>query len=88
MSLVHALNANTGAIALRHNRKVKPQWHAPWKLMRVISGHQGWVRAIAVDVSNRWFVTGSRDRTIKFWDLVEGTLQLTLTGHISSIRGL
>jgi len=56
--------------------------------MRVISGHQGWVRAIAVDVTNRWFVTGSRDRTIKFWDLVEGNLMLTLTGHISTVRGL
>ena len=44
---------------------VKPQWHAPWKLMRVISGHLGWVRCIAVDPSNEWFVTGSGDRTIK-----------------------
>ncbi len=39
--------------------------HAPWKLMRVIPGHQGWVRAVAVDVSNEWFATGSADRTIK-----------------------
>lgn len=88
MSLASALNSNSKAIVLRKQRVVKPQWHAPWKLMRVISGHQGWVRAIAVDVTNRWFVTGSRDKTIKFWDLVEGTLMMTLTGHISTIRGL
>ena len=88
MSLVSALNANTGTVALRKQRVVKPEWHAPWKLLRVISGHQGWVTSIAVDVKNRWFATGSRDRTIKFWDLVEGTLQLTLTGHISTVRGL
>jgi hypothetical protein len=31
---------------------VKPDWHPQWKLMRVISGHLGWVRAIAVDPSN------------------------------------
>ena len=37
----------------------KPQWHAPWKLMRVISGHMGWVRSISVDVSNEWFCTGA-----------------------------
>lgn len=43
----------------------KPEWHAPWKLMRVISGHMGWVRSIAVDVSNEWFATGSADRLIK-----------------------
>ena len=44
---------------------VKPQWHPPWKLMRVISGHLGWVRCITVDPSNEWFATGSGDRTIK-----------------------
>ena len=37
----------------------KPDWHAPWKLMRVISGHGGWVRALAVDPTNQWFVTGN-----------------------------
>jgi len=67
---------------------VKPEWHAPWKMMRVISGHLGWVRAIAVDPTNEWFATGSADRTIKIWDLASGTLKLTLTGHISTIRGL
>ena len=44
---------------------VRPSWHSPWKLMRVISGHLGWVRCIAVDPSNDWFATGSNDRTIK-----------------------
>ncbi|KAI9224433.1 WD40-repeat-containing domain protein [Blastocladiella britannica] len=66
----------------------RPQWHAPWKLMRVISGHTGWVRAVAVDVSNEWFVTGGGDRLIKLWDLASGTLKLTLTGHIACVRGL
>ena len=66
----------------------KPEWHAPWKLMRVVSGHLGWVRAIAIDPTNEWFVTGSADRTIKVWDLASGVLKLTLTGHISTIRGL
>lgn len=43
----------------------KPQWHPPWKLYRVISGHLGWVRCIDIDPSNEWFVTGSTDRIIK-----------------------
>lgn len=67
---------------------VRPEWHAPWKLMRVISAHAGWVRTIAVDHSNEWFATGSVDRTIKIFDLASGQLKLTLTGHISAIRGL
>jgi len=69
-------------------RSTKPQWHAPWKLMRVISGHLGWVRALAVEPGNQWFASGAGDRTIKIWDLASGTLRLTLTGHISTVRGL
>ena len=66
----------------------KPEWHAPWKLYRVISGHQGWVRSVTVDPSNEWFATGSADRTIKIWDLASGQLKLTLTGHIEQVTGI
>ncbi|KAL1891637.1 pre-mRNA-splicing factor prp46 [Sporothrix stenoceras] len=66
----------------------RPDWHPPWKLMRVISGHLGWVRSLAVEPGNKWFASGAGDRTIKIWDLVSGQLRLTLTGHISTVRGL
>ncbi|KAG9253581.1 WD40-repeat-containing domain protein [Emericellopsis atlantica] len=66
----------------------RPEWHPPWKLMRVISGHLGWVRALAVEPGNKWFASGAGDRTIKIWDMPTGGLKLTLTGHISTVRGL
>lgn len=44
---------------------LKPKWHPPWKLYRVISGHLGWVRCCAVEPGNEWFATGSADRVIK-----------------------
>lgn len=66
----------------------RPEWHKPWKLHKVISGHLGWVRSVAVEPNNKWFVSGSGDRTIKVWDLASGQLRLTLTGHISTVRGL
>ncbi|TPX45781.1 hypothetical protein SeMB42_g01307 [Synchytrium endobioticum] len=82
-------SSSSSLIKIKQPRIVpKPEWHAPWKLMRVISGHLGWVRSVAVDVSNEWFVTGAGDRVIKIWDLASGTLKLTLTGHISTVRGL
>jgi pleiotropic regulator 1 len=59
-----------------------------WKLMRVINGHTGWVRSIAVSHCNEWFATGSGDATIKIWDLPTGTLKLTLTGHVTTVRSL
>ncbi|NXI26106.1 PLRG1 regulator, partial [Sterrhoptilus dennistouni] len=64
----------------------KPQWHPPWKLHRVISGHVGWVRCVAVEPGNQWFATVSADRTINIWDLASGKLKLSLTGHIGAER--
>lgn len=43
----------------------RPEWHAPWRTYRVISGHLGWVRSVAFEPGNEWFATGSADRTIK-----------------------
>lgn len=53
---------------VRYKKKIpQPDWHAPWELMRVISGHLGWVRCIAIDHTNEWFATGGNDRTIKVY---------------------
>lgn len=70
------------------SRWPRPVWHAPWKLYRVISGHMGWVRSVAFEPGNKWFATGSADRTIKVWETATGKLKLTLTGHIEQIRSL
>jgi len=76
-----------GAILIDKIKKIeKPTWHAPWKLKRVIAGHQGWVRCLDFDATNEWFATGSTDRTIKFWDLASGKLKLSMTGHINTVR--
>ena len=82
--------ASTSTSLIRRPELVqqRPEWHAPWKLMRVISGHIGWVRALAVEPNNQWFASGAGDRTIKIWDMASGNLRLTLTGHISVVRGL
>ena len=87
-NLFLSLYRNKNHISFRKNKLVTPEWHAPWKLYRVISGHNGWVRCIDVDPTNNWFVTGSNDRVIKFWDLASGKLKLSLTGHINSVRAV
>ncbi|XP_048220158.1 pleiotropic regulator 1-like [Perognathus longimembris pacificus] len=79
---------NSALMSTKAPTMPKPQWHPPWKLYRVISGHLGWVRCIAVEPGNQWFVTGSADRTIKIWDLASGKLKLSLTGHIGTVRGV
>eukprot|EP01069_Polyplicarium_translucidae_P001353 Polyplicarium_translucidae@DN1634_c0_g1_i1.p1 len=84
-------SAPTASLEITLRRPVKvPQAtkHHPWKLMRVVSGHQGWVRCLAIDPGNEWFVSSGNDRLIKIWDLASGTLKLSLTGHINTVRGL
>lgn len=70
----------------RPRQLAPPRWHAPWKTSRVISGPGGWVRCVAVDPSNEFFVTGAADRSVVVWDLATGQRKLTLTGHISTVR--
>lgn len=82
------MNSNTKSLFKKAAIMPKPKWHAPYKLYRVISGHQGWVRCVSVEPGNEWFATGASDRTIKIWELASGKLKLTLTGHISAVRGL
>ena len=64
----------------------KKEKHSKWKLYKIITGHTGWVRCIDIDFSNNFFVTGSNDRVIKFWDFPTGKLKLSYTGHINTIR--
>ncbi|SCU95528.1 LAME_0F12486g1_1 [Lachancea meyersii CBS 8951] len=81
----------SSSLAERHNRRMalQPDWHAPWKLMRVLNGHNGWVRCVCVDpVDNEWFATGSNDTTVKIWDLATGKLKLTLAGHVMTVRSI
>ncbi|KXZ47540.1 hypothetical protein GPECTOR_34g699 [Gonium pectorale] len=90
MAVIADKGGNSSAAVSRRlaSKWPKPEWHAPWKMYRVISGHLGWVRCVAVDPGNEWFATGSADRTIKIWDLASGQLKLTLTGHIEQVTGL
>ncbi|KAJ7710897.1 WD40-repeat-containing domain protein [Mycena rosella] len=68
-------------------RTIKPTYHPPWKLVRVISGHLGWVRSVAVEVGNQWFAAGAGDRQVQIF-LMSGELKVSLMGHISTVRGL
>jgi len=64
-SLASSANLAQALTLHKQTRTVKPAYHPPWKLVRVISGHLGWVRSIAVEPGNKWFATGAGDRVIK-----------------------
>ena len=92
--LVQIENSKINRVKLEENlfepesesEKSKKEKHSKWKLYKIITGHTGWVRCIDMDSSNNFFVTGSNDRVIKFWDFPTGKLKLSYTGHINTIR--
>lgn len=59
-------NATSSSLVRKDTvRQTKPEWHQPWKISRVMAGHMGWVRSLAVDPDNRFFASGAADRTSK-----------------------
>ena len=53
--------------------------------MALLSGHTDHVNSLAVSSDGALFVSGSRDETIKQWDLQTGGVIKTLHGHTGSV---
>ena len=51
-----------------------------WKGHRTLTGHAGWVTAVAFSPDNRQIATGSRDAKVKLWDHGSGQLERTVEG--------
>ncbi|MGF1460718.1 MAG: protein kinase [Leptolyngbyaceae cyanobacterium] len=59
-----------------------------WQCVRVLSGHQSWVTAVAFNPRSATLVSGSLDDTIKIWDLQTGAEMTTLQGHPRGVNDL
>ncbi|MEM6517939.1 MAG: protein kinase [Cyanobacteria bacterium P01_D01_bin.71] len=59
-----------------------------WQCVRVLTGHQSWVTAVAFNPRSATLVSGSLDDTIKVWDLQTGAAMATLKGHPRGVNDL
>ncbi|MGH2396687.1 MAG: toll/interleukin-1 receptor domain-containing protein [bacterium] len=57
-------------------------------LERKLTGHKGWVNSVAVSPDGKWMASGSRDKTVKIWDLKTGTCRATLEGHTDEVQSV
>jgi len=51
----------------------------------VLSGHDGWVRALTFSLDGLLLVSGSYDKTIKLWDVQTGGVIKTFHGHTKTV---
>lgn len=71
-----------GVPDLSHNSEEK------FSLANTLTGHRWWVRSVAISSDGETLVSGSRDQTIKIWNLKTETLVNTLTGHDLWVRSV
>src|ERR1019366_7447534 len=68
-----------------------PSWPPPdmpaEALIRVLTGHDDWVNAVAIAADGTWLATGSDDRTVPIW-AADGTPRAVLTGHDGPVNAV
>jgi len=58
------------------------QWDAETGFcVRAVTGHDGWVRTLAVSPDGSLFATGGQDKTVRLWSTATGEQLCSLTGH-------
>jgi hypothetical protein len=70
-------------------RPLLPALHPPGTgLLRTLEGHSDTVLGVAVTADGKRAVSGSRDHTLKVWDLDSGRALRTLEGHSRYVLGV
>jgi WD40 repeat protein len=60
----------------------------PRGLGKVLKGHTDWIQCVACSSDGKTIATGSRDQTIRLWDLATGQMQATLRGHQGEVASV
>ena len=53
-----------------------------------LTGHAGWVMAVAAAPDGSWLATGDYDGTVRIWDVATRQEVATLTGHTSWVMAV
>lgn len=65
-----------------------PKWSFQGNIIHSYKEHMNGIRSLAVDESERWFATGSKDNTVKIWDLLSDSSYCTYMNHKQAVFSL
>ena len=57
----------------------------PSMCISTFTGHKDYVLSVSCSPQGRWIASGSKDRSVQFWDPRSGQSQLVLQGHKNSV---
>jgi WD40 repeat protein len=70
-------------------RHLKPSLtQAGSSLLRTLTGHTDFVTAVVITPDGQWAISGSKDLTLKLWDLASGTARHTMIGHTNFVTAV
>ncbi len=81
---------NREALDLWHKaglRSVRKGLQAAWYL-RTFKGHTQSVNSVCFSADGRWALSGSRDKTLRLWDVSSGQSTRTFEGHTESVNSV
>ena len=55
---------------------------------KVLKGHKGFIRSVAVSRDSKYIVSGSTDHTVKIWNIAEMREEFSLPGHSNSVNSV
>jgi len=55
------------------------------RFARELANQQDYVLSVAISPDGQWVVSGSKDRSIQFWNIASGQAQFMLQGHKNSV---
>jgi hypothetical protein len=58
------------------------------QLVKGLTGHTDYVRAVAFSPEGKLLASGSNDKTVRLWDVAAGRVVKTFTGHTNDVRAV
>src|SRR5690606_11956753 len=56
-----------------------------YRCIATLTGHRDYVLSVAFSPDGKWLISGSKDRSVQFWDPRSNVLHLMLQGHKNSV---